>query len=51
MAGGWIGVRVVVDMWGVSHALCTHMHAPMHTHNHMHAKHDKHGCLHVGGHL
>ena len=26
---------------------CTHMHAG----KHMHVKHDKHGCLHVGGHL
>ena len=24
---------------------------PMHTCSHMHIKHDKHGCLHVGGHL
>ena len=28
-----------------------HMHACMHTHMHMHVKHDKHGCLHGGGHL
>ena len=29
----------------------THMHACTHTCMHMHVKHDKHGCLHVGGHL
>ena len=23
----------------------------MHAYTHMHVKHDKHGCLHVGGHL
>ena len=28
-----------------------YMHACMHTRMHMHAKHDKHGCLHGGGHL
>ena len=27
----------------------THMYA--HARTHMHVKHDKHGCLHVGGHL
>ena len=28
-----------------------YMHACMHTRMHMHVKHDKHGCLHGGGHL
>ena len=32
-------------MWG--DVPCIHVHA----HMHMHVKHDKHGCLHVGGHL
>ena len=27
------------------------MHACIHAHTHMHVKHDKHGCLHGGGHL
>ena len=31
---------------------CMHVHTHTHTHMHVkHAKHDKHGCLHVGGHL
>ena len=31
----------------------THAHACMcmHAHTHMHVKYDKHGCLHVGGHM
>ena len=35
------------------HYACTcnvHMHTHAHRH-HMHVKHDKHGCLHVSGHL
>ena len=44
VADGWMGVRVGMGVWGVSHA---HMHAC----THMHVKHAKHGCLHVGGHL
>ena len=49
--GGWVSGCVWV-WWEVSHAhthahTCTHMHACMH----MHVEHDKHGCLHVGGHL
>ena len=42
MEVGWVWI------WGVSNA-CTHAHAC--THMHMHVKHDKHGCLHVGSHL
>ena len=44
--GVWVGVSV----WN---APCKYMymHACMHTHMHMHVKHDKHGCLHGGGHL
>ena len=41
-------------MWGTLHAhVHTHAHTHMHmcTHTCMHAKHDKHGCLHGGGHL
>ena len=49
---GWVdGVGVGMGVWGVSHA---HTHTCMHAHTHMHVehdKHDKHGCLHVGGHL
>ena len=37
---------VGMGVWGVSHA---RMHA--HACTHMHVKHAKHGCLHVGGHL
>ena len=36
--GVWVGV-------GIWSAPCKH------THMHMHVKHDKHGCLHGGGHL
>ena len=42
---GWVGLGV--GMWRGTP--CTHMH--MHVHTHMYVKHDKHGCLHVGGHL
>ena len=45
MGWGWVWV-----CGEVSYA-CTHAHACMHAHMHMHVKHDKHGCLHVGGHL
>ena len=43
--GGWVG--------GLGGGVCG---CPMHhahacTHMHMHVKHDKHGCLYVGGHL
>ena len=41
-----------IGFWGcgeMPHALCTCTHSC--THTHMHVKHDKHGCLHVGGHL
>ena len=44
-----MGVGVGMGVWGdvpCMHA-CTRMHARMH----MHVKHAKHGCLHVGGHL
>ena len=44
--GGWMGMWV----YGVPHA-STHVHACMYIHMHMHVKHDKHGCLHGGGHL
>ena len=43
-----MGVGMGMGMWGV--VPC--MHACTHTHMHVkHAKHDKHGCLHVSGHL
>ena len=50
---GWMGMWVGIGVWGVCHA-CMHAHA--HTCMHacmlnMHVKHDKHGCLLVGGHL
>ena len=41
--------------WATPTHMCTHMH--MHAcahrcaHTHTHVKHDKHGCLHGGGHL
>ena len=46
---GWIGVGWV---W-VDGGCHMHVHMHMHTHAcmHMHVKHDKHWCLHVGGHL
>ena len=59
VADGWMVVGVGMGMWGVSHA-CMHMHVHTCTHAHMHArmhmhvkhaKHAKHGCLHVSGHL
>ena len=48
-AWGW-GLAWVCG--GVSHAYM-HIHACTctHAHMHMHVEHDKHGCLHVGGHL
>ena len=49
--GGW-GWGCVCE--GVSHTCMhvhTHTHMHTHTHTNMHVKHDKHGCLHVGGHL
>ena len=55
--GSWVdGVGVDVGVQGLSYALCNvcmYMHecTHAHTHMHMHVKHDKHGCLHVGGHL
>ena len=46
----WVGWVLVCG--GVHHAhTSTCMHACMHAHTHMYVKHDKHGCLHVGGHL
>ena len=56
VVSGWIGVEVGVSVWEGApwtthmHA-CMNMHAHIHTHTHMHVKHDKHGCLHRGGHL
>ena len=47
VVGGWIGVGVSVGGWGVPH---THTHACMYIHV-KHDIHDKHGCLHGGGHL
>ena len=50
VADGWMGVGVGMGVWGnvpCMHA-CTHMHTHMHV---KHAKHAKHRCLHVGGHL
>ena len=49
--GGWVGGWVGVPPTHVR--MCTHMHActRMCAHTCMHVKHDKHGCLHGGGHL
>ena len=46
--GGW-GWEWVCE----GSAMYAYMHIHMCTclHTHMHVKHDKHGCLHVGGHL
>ena len=44
---GWVGAPSMhMHMYMCMHA-CTHMCA----HTFMHVKHDKHGCLHGGGHL
>ena len=43
-----MGVWVDVGIWS---APCKHTCACMHACTHMHVKHDKHGCLHGGGHL
>ena len=48
-SGGWYGC-----VGGCSMHARMHTHTHTHTHMHMHvkhAKHAKHGCLHVGGHL
>ena len=47
LGGGWVGKWV----WGWVGAPPTHVHACMYAHTCMHVKHDKHGCLHGGGHL
>ena len=49
LGGGWVGVRLG---GGTPHTRA-HMHtcARMCAHTCMHVKHDKHGCLHGGGHL
>ena len=49
VADGWMGVGVGMGVWG--DVPCMHACTRMHTHMHMHVKHAKHGCLHVGGHL
>ena len=43
---GWVGAPHPCCMH-----TCMHVHAHTHTHTCMHVKHDKHGCLHGGGHL
>ena len=55
LGGGWVDGNG--SGYGcVGSVTCTHAHAHTrrHAHTHMHVKHDKHdkhGCLHVGGHL
>ena len=44
---GWMGVGVGMGVWGCP----IHAHMQRHACMHMHVKHAKHGCLHVGGHL
>ena len=44
---GWVGAPPT----HVHTRMCTHACAHMCTHTCMHVKHDKHGCLHGGGHL
>ena len=46
--GGWVGRGGVG--WGHPHARA-HAYARTRAHTCMHVKHDKHGCLHGGGHL
>ena len=41
----------VDGVWVYWSAPCKQTCACMHAHMHMHVKHDKHGCLHGGGHL
>ena len=43
----------VVELGGGTPQTCAHLHAHAHmcAHTYMHVKHDKHGCLHGGGHL
>ena len=48
MGGGGVGGGVG---WGHPPHTCTCTHACMCAHTCMHVKHDKHGCLHGGGHL
>ena len=43
--GGWVGVGAAPTH------VCMHTHACTCAHTCMHVKHDKHGCLHGGGHL
>ena len=52
VADWWMGVGVGMGVWGLSHT-CMHAHPCTCTHArmHMHVKHAKHGCLHVGSHL
>ena len=45
--GGWVGGVG----WGHLPQTCTCTCARLSTHTCMHVKHDKHGCLHGGGHL
>ena len=53
----WFCVRWVGVQLGVGQPPCTCAHTCTYTHTHMcahtciHVKHDKHGCLHGGGHL
>ena len=55
--GGWEGAGWVGRSWvgapPTHMCMCMHMHTHAHTcaHTCMHVKHDKHGCLHGGGHL
>ena len=47
--GGWVGGGGVE--WGHPPRTCTCARMNAHTCAHTHVKHDKHGCLHGGGHL
>ena len=51
--GGWVGGWVWGWGWVGAPPTHVHMHTCMHarTHTCMHVEHDKHGCLHGGGHL
>ena len=54
VADGWMGVGVGMGVCGGVSCMHARTHTHTHARTHMpvkHAKHAKHGCLHVGGHL
>ena len=49
--GGWVNGVGWIWVHGECPSMHAHTHMCTHAHTHIHVKHDKHGCLHVGGHL